>query len=288
MSPSIFRTALAAAVAASLAAAPSALARKPVFGGATRDDQAIVLRTDGKAKKLKSAVIAWSAACKGGGYWADGGAVTASSAQPGFTPDPRELIVSRNKRGRFSGTQLVSSISGDLSAGIVVDLAGKLSRRRASGTLSAHVTLLDQAGNIVDGCDTGVVKWTASRSLARIYGGKTSQDLPVVVRLDRARRNVSDLMIGWGSRECVPDGFLSYGESFRGFALKGGRFGDAFSQDYSLDDGSTRTFAYDVAGKVARSIARGSFSVTIDERDPAGAQTLSCDTGPVSWSAASG
>lgn len=288
MSHPIFRTALAAVVAAGLATAPSAVAAKPVFGGATRAGDAIVLRTDGKAKKLKSAVIAWTAKCDGGGYWADGGAVTVATGEPGFVPDPDELIVSRNKRGRFAGTQLVSGSTGDMSAAIVVDLAGKLSRKRAAGTLSATVTLLDQAGNVADTCDSGTVRWTASRSPSRIYGGTTSQDRPVVVRLDRARRKVSDLLIGWGSRSCVPDDYLAFGETFSDFPMKSGRFGDAFSQNYSLDGGGNRVFAYDVAGKVTKSAARGSFSVMVDDHDAAGAQTLHCETGTLSWSARSG
>lgn len=287
MSSSMLRTALAAAVAASLAAAPSASARVHVLGGATRDGEPIVLRTDGKGKRLKSAVISWTATCKGGGLWSEGTEVKSASPEPGFLPDPGELTMSRNARGRFSGTQLASSISGELSAGIVVEMAGKLSPKRATGTLTANVRLLDQDGNVVDACDSGAVKWTASRSPARIYGGKTSQDRPVVVRLDRARRTVSDVLISWGSRTCVPDGYLSYGERFHGFSLEGGRFGDAFSQDYSLDDGSTRTFAYEVAGKVGRRAVRGSFRAKVDQRDPGGAQTFSCDTDAVSWSAVS-
>ena len=62
----------------------------------------------------------------------------------------------------------------------------------------------------------------------------------------------------------------------------------ASAQDYALDDGSKRTFAYEVAGTVRRSQARGTFSVTVDQRDPAGTQTLSCESGPVSWSALTG
>jgi len=43
----------------------------------------------------------------------------------------------------------------------------------------------------VDSCATGRIKWTASRSPGRIYGGTTSQDRPVVVRLDHAAQTLS-------------------------------------------------------------------------------------------------
>lgn len=288
MSPSITRTALAASVAGSLLFAPAALARGAVFGGSTAASQPIVVRTDAKAKRLSSAVIAWTADCKGGQRWADWSEVAAVRAQPGFTPGSGDLVLSRNRRGRFSGTQLYASSAGDLTAAITVQLSGRMKRKRASGTLHASVTLLDAAGNMQDGCESGSVKWTASRAVGRIFGGKTSQGQPVVVRVDRARRNVSDLMIGWGSRRCVPDGYLAFGERFADFPLKNRRFGDAFTQDFPMEDGSKRTYAYDVGGTVAKSAARGSLRVQVTQTDAAGAQTMSCDTGTVSWRALTG
>lgn len=288
MFPSIIRTALATGVAGSLISAPAALARGPVFGGVSSERQAIVLRTDAKAKRLKSAVIAWSADCKDGGWWAEASDVTATTGDPGFVPDPGELLVSGNGRGRFSGTQLMTRYTGDLSVGIFVEVSGRITRKRASGTMHAHVTMLDASGETQDGCDSGTVRWTATRAPGRIFGGKTSQEQPVVVRLDRSGRKVSNLMIGWGSEQCVPEGYLSFGESFVNFPLRSRRFGEAFTETYDLEDGSKRNFAYDVAGTVSRSAASGSLRVKVAQTDPAGAQTLSCDTGAVSWRALTG
>jgi hypothetical protein len=287
MSPSMFRSALAAAVAAGFVSAPSALARGPVYGGATTGAQAIVLRTDAKAKKLRSAVIAWAADCKSGGYWADGADLTATKAEPGFQPDPGELWVTRNARGRFAGVQAYAGSAGDLTALVTVEVSGRIKGKTANGALHANVALVDASGNAQDGCDTGTERWTATRAPGRIFGGATSQDQPVVVRIDRSGRKVSDLMTGWGAR-CVPDGTMGFGERFTGFAIKRHRFGDAFTQDYTLDDGSKRTFAYDVAGKLDRSAASGSLQVKVTQTDLAGAQTMSCDSGAVSWRALTG
>jgi hypothetical protein len=287
MSSSIFRSALAAAVAAGLALAPSALARGPVYGGSTRAAHAIVLRTDAKAKKLKSAVIAWSADCKDGNYWADGSDLTVVRADPGFSPDPDELAVTRNARGRFSGRQAFASSAGDLTGHVTVEVAGRVKGNAASGTLHASVSLVDDSGNVQNACDSGTIRWTAKRAPGRIYGGATSQDAPMVLRLNRAGRNVSDLMTGWGAR-CVPDGAMSIGDRLTDFPIKNHRFGDAFSRDYSLDDGSKRTFAYKIAGKLARTKASGSLRVKVTQTDPTGAQTLSCDSGTVTWKALTG
>ena len=288
MSTSITRTALAVGVAGSLLAAPPALARGPVFGGATTNSQAIVLRTDAKAKKLTSAVVAWEATCTDGLGWTDSADLTVVAAEPGFAPGLRELAVSRNGRGKFAGTQLFSSSAADMRAAAVMKISGRMTAKRASGTLTAHVTVVDGSGQQQATCDTGTVHWSATRAPGRVFGGVTSQAEPVVVRLDRSGRKVSDLMIGWGSTSCVPDAYFNFGEFFSDFAVKSRRFGDSFTQSYDMDDGSKRTFAYDVAGKVSRKDAHGSLRVTLKQTDPAGAEALSCDTGAISWRALTG
>ena len=56
----------ATTVACALVTTPPAFAANGVFGGSTADGQPIVLRTDKKAKRLKSLVVAWVAACDSG------------------------------------------------------------------------------------------------------------------------------------------------------------------------------------------------------------------------------
>jgi hypothetical protein len=210
MSSSIFRSALAGSVAAGLVFAPSALARGPVYGGSTSAMQAIVLRTDAKAKKLKSAVIAWSADCKVGSYWADGSDLTALKADPGFEPDPGELAVTRNAGGRFSGVQAYATSGGRShrtrdSRGRRTD-QGQGCERHAARERLARRRQRQRAGRLRHGHRAVGREARAGR----IFGGATSQDAPMVIRLDSPGRKVSDVMTGWGAR-CVPDGCDQHG-----------------------------------------------------------------------------
>jgi hypothetical protein len=288
MSTPFIRTALATGVAGALIAAPPALARGPVFGGSTSDDEAIVLRTDAKAKKLKSAVIAWTARCDDGRIFTYSNEIAVQKTRTGVTLGGGGLLVTRNGGGRFSGTALDTQIGDSLSAGIVVKLSGRMTPKRATGTLAANVIFLDQQGNQQGSCDTPTLKWSASRSPGRVFAGKTSQAEPVVVRLDAKRRKVSDVMIGWASEQCQPPGFMSFGEHFTDFPIANRRFGDSFSQDFDLDDGSKRTFAYELAGTLSRSDVRGSLHVTVKQVDTSGSQTFGCDSNAISWKALTG
>lgn len=287
----VLTTTAAAAAALMLAAPQSGLAAGAVFGGSTKAREAIVLRADTKAKKLRSAVIAWEASCDSGLIFSASDELTPVGADPGFSSDPRDLMVSRNAKGRFAGTQLAGRDLGDRSAAISVRLTGTMRAGRASGTLDARVAILDkQTGEARENCRTGLVRWSASRGAGRIYGGRTSQEEPVVVRLDAARKKVSDLLVGWGTSSCdPPETYLRFGEQFSSFPLGAGRFGDAFEQSYDRNDGNGKiTYAYDLGGSVTRTAARGRLSVRVTSTDAAGTTTLTCSSGELSWKAASG
>jgi hypothetical protein len=277
------------AAGVTLVAAPSAAA-SAVFGGSTRGDEPIVLRADGKAKKLRSVVIAWEATCGDGRNFPGAGELTAVRDEPGLVPDPGDLVTSRNARGRFAGTQLATYDMGTQGADVVLTISGKLRPGRASGTLSADVTIVDKAtGAEQDTCRTGNLKWSANRSRGRVYGGTTTQEEPIVVRLDRKRKKVSDVLFGWESATCSPpETFIRFGDRLSDFPLHAKRFGDAFEQSFDNDDGSTTTLGYALGGKVARTSASGTLRVEASETNAAGAQAMSCDTGPVRWRAATG
>ena len=139
--------------------------------------------------------------------------------RPGDSPDPRDLMVSRNGKRRFAGTQLAAFDMGDRSAAVQVEIAGKLRARRAAGTLTATTTIFDATGATVDTCATGRVSWSAKRDPGRVYGGKTGQDEPVVVRLNRQRKRVMDLIYGWQSAGCEPPGFVRFSERLTNFRI---------------------------------------------------------------------
>src|SRR4051794_11171099 len=185
------RTALAAAaaLATTLATAPGALAADAVYGGTTSRGEAIVIKADKTGKKLRSAVIAWNADCGDQSYFAQGSSVTAAKASPGFAPNSAVLATSRNGKGRFAGKQTMTFHSDTSVAVVEVTLAGRLGKKAASGTLSAVAVATDVAsGNTVATCDTGRLTWKATHAPGRVYGGKTTQDEPVVVRLDAKRK----------------------------------------------------------------------------------------------------
>ena len=179
---------------------------------------------------------------------------------------------------------------GDQVAVLNASYAGKLSAKRAAGTLEATITVLDKASrNVVATCRTGLLRWSATRSPGRVFGGSTMQDLPVVVRLDAKRRAVADIMFGWESATCKPeDVYLNASEDFSSFPLARGRFGDAFDRTYSPDGGGEGKASYDITGRVARTRASGSVRVNVTETDPAGAVTMACDSGTIPWEAVSG
>src|SRR3954449_489294 len=279
----------AATVAATLGAAPGALAANAVFGGSTRSGEAIVVTADKKAAKLKSAVIAWEATCGDGMTLPISSAVTGRKRSPGFSAGPEDLVLSRNGKQRFSGRQAFVLDGGDSAIAVVVKLTGKLGRKAASGTLSAAGREFDKSsGATRTTCRTGTVRWNASRAPGRIYGGKTSQDEPFVAKVDARRKRVTDVLVGWES-PCQPDGFMSYPEQFSNFGLtSSGGFGDTSDQTVQMTDGGTGSFHYALKGRLARRSGAGTFRVTVTGKDASGATTLTCDTGTLGWKAATG
>jgi hypothetical protein len=160
----------------------------------------------------------------------------------------------------------------------------------ATGTLHAVVKIMDLAtGNAVATCDTGVQHWSASRSPGAIYAGSTSQEEPIVVRVDAKRRLVTDVLASWDTHTCTPESSYRFPDRFSGFPLKStGRFGNAFTADFPMDGGGKRHFAYTLAGRVTRAATKGTLRVTINDTDPAGTQTLACDSGGVTFKARTG
>jgi hypothetical protein len=267
---------------------PEHAAAAAVYGGSTHAQEPIVLRADRGGQRLRSAVVSWEAKCNDGTVFPFAAELRVVTLSPGFSGDAFELAMSRNSKGSFSGVQLAGFPLGSVTAAIAVRLAGKLRAGSASGTLSADVAILDGSGNEVDACHTGATRWNATRSPGRLFAGKTSQDEPVVLRLDAARRNVRNVLIGWQTAECRPEGFARFGESFARFPLRAGRFGDAWEESYDGPDGSKLRYTMDLAGEVRRRSASGTLQATITDTDLAGATTLSCDSGRVTWSTATG
>ena len=279
------------AIAAVAVTTPApALAAGAVYGGSTSAGAAIVINADKKAKKLRSAVVSWRARCDDGMRLPRRGAAEGGRREPGFSPGFSELATSRNGKGRFAGTQLGGFDLGEAVGRLKANYAGKLTKKRATGTLDATITIVDRAGGTtIATCRTGSLRFSTTRSPGRVFAGSTSQDHPIVVRLDAERRKVADLLFGWESSTCKPDDiYLNADESFGDFPLAGGHFGDAFDTGYTPDEGGEGKVSYDITGRVARTRASGTVRVNLTETGPAGAVTAACDSGIVPWEAVSG
>jgi hypothetical protein len=268
--------------------APAYAEADAVYGGSTTAHEPIVLRADRAGQRLRSAVMTWEAKCDQGAIFPFAAELPAVMLTRGLSQDAFELAMSRNAKGHFSGTQLAGFQLGSETAMVTVTFAGTLRARSAFGMLSADVAILDESGNEVDACHTGATRWNASRSPGRLFAGKTSQDEPIVLRLDAKRRNVRNVLVGWQTASCRPEAFGRFAESFTNFPLRGGRFGDALESSYDDADGGKLRYTMELAGKVTRRSAHGTLQATITGTDAAGATTLSCDSGGVTWKTATG
>jgi hypothetical protein len=285
MTRSSLRIACSAAATLSLVGASDALAAGAVYGGSTKAGDAIALTGDRTASKLASAVIALEADCAGGDRLPVTARLSTSARRP---PGVERLRTTRNGKGRFAGRlRTVYQLDDGSSALVVAKLAGKLGARRASGTLRADVVLADKSGAPTGAC-TGATRWSATRAPGRIFAGASSQDEPVVVRLDATRGKVSDLLLGWQTDSCEPPAFYRLGDAFVDFPLQSGSFGDAWDHTFDEDDGSHTAVHYEIAGKLRRTSATGTAHMAFKHMDAAGTTTESCDTGRISWKAMTG
>ncbi len=291
MRPSLLRlTAAAGATAAVLAVSPSAQAADAVYGGSAGSGEPIVVKVDPKSFELRSIIVSWRAACADGQGFPAAGELTATEPVAGFTPDPTDLLVSRNAKGRFKGQQAGAVDLGAAAGAVVVDIEGKAKGTRASGTLRAVVKIVDKAtGTDITSCQTGTMRWAATRAPGVVYGGITSQGEPVVVRLNAQRKRVSDFITTWQA-PCTPSqGYFRVPDRFGNFPVKSsGRFGNPMSNDVAMDAGGKLHFDYALAGRVTKRAAKGTLQVKVSETDANGAATDSCDSGGLTWKAASG
>jgi hypothetical protein len=215
--------------------------------------------------------------------------LTPAEPVSGFSPSSDELLVSRNGKGSFKGTQLFGAESGDAVAAASVKVSGKLTAGRASGTLVAIVKVADRAtGEAITSCESRG-RGTAHRTGVIVFGVATSQGEPIVLRLDAARRRVNDVIVAWRGPCATSGGYIRIPEHFGNFALKrSGAFGNPFQSEYALDDGGKSSWQYRLTGRVTKTKASGALQAKLSETDAAGAMTETCDSGNVTWKAATG
>ena len=117
-------------------------------------------------------------------------AATLTPAEPvaGFSPGADELLISRNAKGAFTGTQLAGVRPRRRSP------PRSRSRSRASSSRARHRDPHHGREDHRQGHRSHAhllrerMRWTATRTPGIIYGGVTSQGEPIVLRLDAAPR----------------------------------------------------------------------------------------------------
>src|SRR5262249_18348698 len=137
--------------------------RDAIYGGTAKGGAPIVVKADAKLQSLRSIVLSWQALCGDSRYYDGGGELPPTEPVPGFGPGARELLVSRNAKGRFEGVQLFAAdLGANVGAG-QVKVSGTLKAKRASGALSAIVKIADKAsGAEVTSCQVSG-SWIATR-----------------------------------------------------------------------------------------------------------------------------
>jgi hypothetical protein len=261
-----------------------------VYGGTTREGDAIVLTAHKGAARLTGAVIGWQADCDDQSRFGDTSTLTALKPMSGEAVGAHDLLMTRNAKGRFTGTQSFGEQNGTDAAMVSVTLTGRLTRSRAAGTLSAVVKITDLAtGAAVGSCQSGTLSWAAARAPGRVYGGSTAQDAPVIVHVTPRQRRVHDVILDWGTQTCTDGSYHVYPDGFANFPLsRTGAFGNPFSYTATFDDGTKRAFSYDLRGRVRKTSVRGTLHVTTADTDPTGAPGMTCDSGTIAWKAVTG
>jgi hypothetical protein len=260
-----------------------------VYGGTTRAGDAIVITASKGAAKLTGAVLAWHATCDDQSNFSDASSLTPLAPRSGEVVGPRDLVMVRNAKGRFTGVQTFGEQNASETAMVSVTLKGRLTPTRASGTLSATVKITDATGAAAGACQTGTLSWAALHAPGRVYAGSTAQEAPVVLHVTPKHHRVHDLLLDWRTQSCSDGSSWTYPDGFTNFPLsRTGAFGNPMSYTATLGDGSKRAFSYDLRGRVTRTSARGTLHVTTADTDAAGAPGMTCDSGTIAWKAVSG
>jgi hypothetical protein len=276
--------------ALALVAAPAPAAPQGIYAGSgTKAPGTIVIRTDAAGAKVRSIVYFARATCRDGTLpLAD--EVTVPVGAPGFDgAGATDLVLTRNARGTFRGTQQAVLATTSYAIPFTVTIKGTLTRTSGRGSIAVSAKVLDRAtGAEVDQCNLAATPWAVSRKAGRIYGGVTSQDAPVAIRVNAAGRRVMDFGFSWES-SCTTGGGFEIADWLSNFPLSAtGKFGDTFTQSYPVDDGGRNDFAYDLHGTLRRTAGSGNVTVTLTAYDSAGASVAVCTTKKVTWRVASG
>jgi len=105
----------------------------------------------------------------------------------------RPSIVVRSD-GSFADTRDINGTTEDgKTSALTVALKGKVTKIKATGTFDVSGSTSDPNGTILDRCESGGVRWTLRR--ANVYGGATTDDRALSIRVDRNRTRLKSFFI---------------------------------------------------------------------------------------------
>lgn len=265
--------ALAACILGSGAAASRA-ATTTVFAGSTSADHyPLVLKVRGG--RIVAVATMFRAPCSSGRHYSFGGDLR-------LTKKPIPI-----RKGRFDGSFVVpEKLVGGQTSAITFFLKGTQKGSKLIGTLRAGAGIGSDPAGPADTCVTPSLAFTIVHRTGIVYGGTTSQGLPVVLELARSRTRVQHLHIGWRAA-CASGAGFQFVDFLHGGALTDGAFGGSFSTDADASGGGSFHSDYGVTGKVSKTAGTGKLKVTVTERDAAGAVQDTCSTSGVTFRVAS-
>jgi hypothetical protein len=193
------------------------------------------------------------------------------------------------RKGRFS-FKVKSSLldspnvwwSGDAFPDEIVEqFKGKMTKRAVTGSIRATLKFLDGST-----CTTGKEAFLVTHQPRQVFGGLTSQSMPVSVELTSDRQRIRHLHIGWDA-PCTTGGELVLADFLTNFDLVGGLVDTSFVQTYSDGEGGLVVYDYKVSARVAGSTSTGTLSVVVNAIGADGTTGGSCTSPAVSWTAKS-
>jgi hypothetical protein len=174
--------------------------------------------------------------------------------------------------GHARGTRLLDVVRGELT--------GTVNAAVGRGTLVARRTVVEPAtGRVLRSC-TRTMEWLAVRGPGTVFAGTTSSGAPVVLRVTRDHRTVTQSLISWAA-PCRRLTFYiePHDKWLRPFRLSaGGRF----AKSYRYDAGGGADVIGRFAGRVGATAASGTFRSRLQGRRER------CDLPPQTWSATTG
>jgi hypothetical protein len=207
-------------------------------------------------------------------------------------PGQRVLTGGTLSAGAFTATaetpMTYTTSAGDATGTMKETVTGKVSKTGvARGTYQASITLTTPTGTTID-CSTGARSWKALSS-PRIYSGATGDGFPVVVELSARGTKVTTIRFAWEAacKGAEGNAFTDiYDEAITNFPInRRGAWGDSFSKKESHEDGGKADVKYAFGGKVTRTKATGTITITFTSTKPDGSPESSCESGTLRYTA---